>query len=94
MTPEVKAIQTQFEVELANRNPQLRPAPASILSVETGDLGMATNYIVATYNRPSWTIELPFKAVPGARGEPDSLLAAGCMHFGCTCVDALNAVLD
>ncbi len=94
ISPEIAAQQQQFEAELARHNPQLQPAPKSIDTVQTGDLGMATNFIVATYNCPSWTIELPFKAVPGPNNEPDSLLAAGCLQFGRTCVDALDAIIE
>ena len=94
LSPEVAAHQQQFEAELARRNPQLHPAPKSVASVQSGDLGLSTNYIVATYNCPSWTIELPFKAVPGPNGEHDSLLAAGCLNFGRICVEALDVIIE
>ncbi|MBZ0298854.1 MAG: hypothetical protein K8J31_03890 [Anaerolineae bacterium] len=94
LTDEIAAVQKQFEAELASHNPQLKPAPQTIGSVTSGDLGMATNYAVATYHCPSWTVELPAKAIPDGAGNEDSLLAEGCMHFGRTFVDALNAIIN
>jgi murein tripeptide amidase MpaA len=91
-TPALAQLQQQFEAELSRLNPELQPAPTSITNVTPANLGMLTNYVVAKFNRPSWTIELPFKEPAGMSA--DTLLAEGCMRFGRTCVDALTSIVN
>ena len=94
LSPEVSAIQQEFERVLGTLNPELRPAPASIASNEGAEPGMSVNYITSTYHCPAWIIELPFKEPLDLGETPDSLLAAGCQRFGRSCLDALLAVMN
>ena len=88
-----KQIQHQFEQELAKRNPEIRPAPTELGEV-IGNLGLASNWVPATFNCVAWITELPFAEPVDMGDEADSMLQNGCLRFGRTCVEALNVVVD
>ena len=93
-----KQIQHQLAQELAERNPEIRPAPKGYGDVvtqktsRTDNLSFASNWVAATFNCPALITELPF-AKPAHMSE-DTMLQEGCLRFGRTCVEALNVVVD
>jgi murein tripeptide amidase MpaA len=91
-SPEQKRLQVQFEQELVDRNPEIRPAPKELQGV-IANMGLATNYMASTFNCLSWITELPFREPEIIENNPDSMLPDGCLRFGRTCVDALNEVV-
>ncbi|RMF79355.1 MAG: hypothetical protein D6737_11655 [Chloroflexi bacterium] len=94
ISPEARRLVDYFEIELAKRNPEVQPPPVSVAGVAADHLGMAVNYIAATYGCPAWTPELPFKATSNPQDGDDSLLATGCMRFGRSCVEALDTIIE
>jgi uncharacterized protein (DUF2342 family) len=89
-----KQIQHQLEQELAERNPEIRPAPKELGEEVIDNLGLASNWVAATFNCPAWITELPFAKPADMGDEADSMLQEGCLRFGRTCVEALNVVVD
>lgn len=57
------------------------------------DSGMAVDYVAWTFKCPSFIIELPFKDTFGPDGEPDSLLAEGCIRLGRSCLDLIQIIM-
>jgi murein tripeptide amidase MpaA len=93
VTPEADRVQKQFEAMLAERYTEVRPRPDSIPAPNRPDSGMSVDYIAPTFHCPALIVELPFKETVGSGGKRDSLLAAGCMDFGRSSVEVLNALL-
>lgn len=92
ISDELQKQQKQFDDALSQCVSQVQPPPQSLMDMPD-DLGMSADYITATYHCPAWIIELPFKAVPDDKGNPDSLLAEGCLQFGRDCVEALHTLI-
>ena len=93
MSAETARLARWFVLEAARRNPEVQPPPVAIVGVDAGNLGMAVNYVAATYGCPAWTPELPFGETHMPDDDNDSLLAEGCLRFGRSCVEALNVMI-
>jgi murein tripeptide amidase MpaA len=93
VTPDADRTQMRFEAMLAEEYAEVRPRPESIPAPNHPDSGMSVDYIAPTFHCPALIIELPFKETVSAGGKRDSLLASGCMDFGRSCVEVLNALL-
>jgi murein tripeptide amidase MpaA len=93
VTPDVDRMQKQFEAMLAEKYAEVRPRPDTILALSRPDSGMSVDYVASVFHCPALIIELPFKKTVSSAGEQDSLLAAGCIEFGRSSVEVLNAIL-
>jgi murein tripeptide amidase MpaA len=93
VTPESDQAQRAFERMLAEKYVELQPRPETTPAPSHPDSGMSVDYIGANFHCPALIIELPFKETISASGQRDSLLAAGCMDFGRSCVAALNRLV-
>ncbi len=93
VTPNTEHLQREFERMLSEKYVEVRPRPETIPAPNRPNSGMSVDYIAPMFQCPALIIELPFKETVSASGERDSLLADGCMDFGRSCVEALDALL-
>jgi murein tripeptide amidase MpaA len=81
-----------FEYKVRQRYVEYGPMPPEDPPA-AADSGMAVDWVAWRFGCPSFIVELPFKDTLGPKGEPDSLLAAGCAAFGRDCLDIINEML-